>query len=341
MNATDTKPARKTFLSSDTPLVSVVVPMYNEINNICGCLDSLLEQKYPGEKIEICVVDGESTDGSRQIVENYSRKSSDIRLLSNPDRLTAKSLNIGAKAAKGEVIIILGAHSRVKEDFISNNIRYMLEKAVPCVGGTQFNTGKTYVQQSIGSAMASPFGIMSAPYRYKRKAGYVDTVVYAAYHRSLFEEVGYFDEDVIISEDAEFNWRIRKAGHNIFFSPDIISYYLPRSSLSRLAGQFFRYGMLRVNVVKKHIDALRVLHLIPAAFVFLLAGTGILSFFDGYFRSVFVILWIAYGVYLLMATASATLRSGLKYLPVLPLAFMAMQLCFGAGFLVGLFRSRH
>jgi len=325
-------------LSSEQPLVSVVIPMFNESRNIGACLDSILRQDYPLDKIEICVVDGQSTDGSAEIVQQYAQRHSNIRLLRNPDRITPKALNIGARAARGEVIIILGAHTQVKRDFISKNVRYLWRKKVPCVGGTQINLGETYVQRAIGHAMASPFGITSAPYRYRRKAGFVDTVVYAAYHRKLFDVIGYFDEKKLIAEDAEFNWRIRKAGYRIFFTPEIVSYYIPRKNLLRLARQFFRYGILRVNVVKKHLDALKFLHVIPPLFVFLLGLSGIFSLFWTKIRPIFFLLVVLYGLYLLVASLVTAARTGWKYLPVLPVAFMTMQLSFGAGFLIGLLK---
>ena len=331
----------KNLLSSEQPLVSVVIPMFNERDNISVCLASLFAQDYPANKIEICVVDGASTDGSDEIVQEYAIAHPNMKLLSNPDRITPRGLNIGIKAASGEVVVILGAHTKVEQDFITKNIRYMRQQSVPCVGGTQINLGETYVQQAIGYAMGSPFGIMSAPYRYRKNAGFVDTVVYAAYHRSLFDEVGYFEEEKSISEDAELNWRIRKAGHKIYFSPEIVSYYLPRKNLLRLGKQFFRYGIFRVNVVKKHIDALKLLHLIPPMFVLSLLVTGIFSFFSASMKPFFMALLLLYVLFLTVATLTTASRSGWKHLPVLPLAFMMMQLSFGFGFWVGLFKSRH
>jgi GT2 family glycosyltransferase len=324
---------------SEQPIVSVVIPMFNEKDNILSCLESLKNQDYPYEKIEACVVDGASTDESPNLIREYSKTNSNVKLLSNPDRITPKGLNIGVKAATGEIIIILGAHTKVKKDFISKNIEYIKKQSVLCVGGTQINKGDTYIQQAIGHAMGSPFGIMSAPYRFQKNPGFVDTVVYAAYHRSLFDELGYFDEEKIISEDAEFNWRIRKAGHKIYYSPDIVSYYYPRKNLGRLARQFFQYGIFRINVVKKHWDALKILHLIPAMFVFLLGFTGVFSFFNPWFRGLFFILLLMYGIYLFIASISSIMKSNLKYLPALPIAFITMQLSFGAGFLVGLFKT--
>ncbi|HDZ10934.1 MAG TPA: glycosyltransferase family 2 protein [Bacteroidetes bacterium] len=323
----------------DVPLVTFVIPMYNEEKNITKCLDSILAQDYPGDKIEVLVIDGYSTDQSRSKVIHCAKKHPNIKLLNNPYRKTPKSLNIGAQNASGDVVIILGAHTRIKKDFVSQNIAYMKMKKVKCVGGTQINTGDSYIQQAIGHTMSSIFGIMSAPYRYRKRESYVDTVVYAAYHRSLFDEIGYFDEETVISEDAEFNWRIRKAGYKIYFTPKIVSHYYPRPNLRKLMRQFFRYGILRVNVVKKHLDAIKFLHLIPATFVFLLTLTGIFSLFFHSAFPVFEGLIVVYGIFLVIASLYTGFRYGLKYLPVFPFVFAAMQISFGFGFLVGLFKS--
>jgi len=322
-----------------TPLVSFVIPMYNESQNITGCLDAILTQDYPQDKIEILVVDGMSSDGSREKVLAYVNNHQNIRLLDNPDRLTPKGLNIGVKHARGEVIIILGAHTKIKRDFVRLNIHYMQEKGVPCVGGTQINIGKTYIQQAIGHVMGSPFGITSAPYRYRRRECFVDTVVYAAYKRELFDEVGYFDEDCMVSEDAEFNWRVRKAGHRIFYSPRIVTYYVPRENLPKLIKQFFRYGILRVNVFKKHVDAIRFLHLVPSIFIVAALGTGFGALFSKTALWAFLSLISLYGFFVIIASISTSFRHGWRFLPVFPFIFMALHFSWGLGFLAGLFKS--
>ena len=96
--------------------VSVVIPMYNEIRTIDRCIGSILRQDYPQEHIEIVIVDGGSQDGCRERVLDLANVHPNIRLLENPDRRTAKSLNIGIKSANGDVVIILGAHTETKND---------------------------------------------------------------------------------------------------------------------------------------------------------------------------------------------------------------------------------
>lgn len=326
--------------NSSLPTVSIVIPMLNEKDFIERCISSVLQQDYPQQNIDIVVVDGMSQDGSREKVLDIARRHPNVRLLDNPARRTPNALNIGIKNARGQVVIILGAHTTIKQDFLRFNIHYMQQLDVKCVGGTQINVGDTYIQQAIGHAMGSPFGIPSAPYRFHKKKRFVDTVVYAAYARELFDKIGYFDEELHISEDAELNWRIRKAGYKIFYTPEIVSYYYPRRNIKKLIRQFFNYGILRVNVIKKHRDAIKPIHLIPPAF---LLATIILTLLSLFHAAPFIVLkemWIIYFLYLIAASIITGLRSKqFKYIVVLPIIFMAMHLSWGAGFLVGLFKK--
>ncbi|HOT95765.1 MAG TPA: glycosyltransferase family 2 protein [bacterium] len=325
---------------TELPLVSIIIPMLNEAGAIGRCIHSILAQSYPGDRIEVLVVDGLSTDGSREEVQALAAAHANIRLLDNPQKRTPRSLNIGVRNSRGKVVIILGAHTRIDPEFVALNIRYMREMRVKCTGGTQINTGDTYWQRAIGLGMGSRFGIPSAPYRYDKRKRFVDTVVYAAYARELFDEVGYFDEELHISEDAELNWRIRKAGHQIYFTPEIISYYYPRATLRRLWRQFFNYGILRVNVIKKHPDAVKAVHLVPPAFVLATLLFGVLAVFRPAAAWALALLWGLYLVYLLVA-AITTCREEHHFaaLPALPPVFMTMQIGWGLGFWAGLFKT--
>ena len=111
--------------------------MYNESESIEKCIASILAQDYPQQLIEIVVVDGDSNDGSKEKVLSHANKHSNIHLYNNPKRRTPSSLNIGIKNSKGDVIIILGAHTRLKSDFVRQNILHMEKMNVKCTGGTQ------------------------------------------------------------------------------------------------------------------------------------------------------------------------------------------------------------
>ncbi len=327
-------------VTEELPLVSVVIPMLNEAANIRRCVESILEQTYPTDRLEVVVVDGISEDGSRDILAELSATYDNVSFYDNPLRVTPRALNIGIQNARGEVIIILGAHTKINPDFIERNIHYMLTRGEVCTGGTQINVGDTWLQQAIGVGMASKFGIPTAPYRYETKPRYVDTVVYAAYRRELLQEVGLFDEDLHIAEDAELNWRIRQAGHKIFFSPEIVSYYYPRPTLGKLFKQFFNYGLMRINVVKKHADAFKLLHLVPALAVLGGITLAALSFVNIIFLYVLLAAAGLYGAGILLGAVIEAKRTRWSYLPALPLVFFTLHAGFGIGFIIGLFKSQ-
>jgi cellulose synthase/poly-beta-1,6-N-acetylglucosamine synthase-like glycosyltransferase len=330
-------------MSSETKKLfsfSIIIPTYNEQDYIANCIDSILNQNYDKERLEIVIVDGNSSDHTLSIIREYQQKNQCIKLKENPGRRTPQSLNIGIKGSKGDVVVILGAHTTLDKDFIFYNNKYLNELNVKVTGGTQINKGLNFMQHLIGLAMENPFAMASAPYRWSKKEQFVDTVVYAAYKRELFDEIGFFEENFTISEDAEFNWRIRKAGYKIFFSPKIKSYYYPRKNLKKFIYQMFRYGILRVNVLKKHLSAFKFSHIIPPLFVICLIVLFMLMVISKISPVYFLIFIIGYFVMNVIGTIYKSSKENTLYLFVLPLIIFLMHFSWGLGFIAGLILPR-
>jgi cellulose synthase/poly-beta-1,6-N-acetylglucosamine synthase-like glycosyltransferase len=315
---------------------SIIIPTYNEQENIINCINSILNQNYDLNLVEIIIVDGHSSDQTILKIKEYRQKFPNITLLENPVRKTPISLNIGIRNSKGEVIIILGAHASIDPDFIFYNNKYLNEKNLKVTGGTQINVGFTFVQKAIAIAMENPFGMGSAPYRWSKKEQFVDTVVYAAYKKELFEEIGYFEESFAISEDAELNWRIRKAGYNIFFSPNIKSYYHPRRTIPKFVQQMFRYGILRVHMFKKHKSAVKITHLIPPSFVLSLIILLLLTL-SSIINPIFLVgVLIFYFMVNITSILIKITKENLKYVPLVSLVVFLLHFSWGLGFITGL-----
>ena len=319
---------------------SIVIPTFNEQENISKCLDSIINQNYDNNLIDIIIVDGHSSDATVSKVNHYQEKFSNITLIENPIRKTPTSLNIGIKKSKGEVIVILGAHASLDPDFLFFNNKYLNEKNVKVTGGTQINIGFNFVQKAIALAMENPFGMGSAPYRWSRKEQFVDTVVYAAYKRELFDEIGYFEEKFAISEDSELNWRIRRAGYKIFFSPNIKSYYHPRRTVSKFVQQMFRYGILRVHMFKKHKSAVKITHMIPPSFVVTLMIILFLTLFSVLNPIFLFAILLCYFLVNLLSVLLKISRENLHLIPLISFVIFLLHFSWGLGFIVGLFLPR-
>ena len=319
---------------------SIVIPCYNEEDHISFCLDSILDQNYNIDLIEIVIVDGLSTDRTQQIIKQYQKTYSNIKFYTNPDRKTPQSLNIGIKNSNSDVIVILGAHTRIQNDFIYYNNKFLNEKNIEVCGGTQINKGLTYIQNAIGISMSLPFAMASASYRWSKREQFVDTVVYAAYKKRLFDKIGYFEEDFTISEDAELNWRIRKAGYKIFYSPRIISYYYPRKSIFKFIKQMFRYGILRVNVLKKHLDSIKIVHLVPPIFVISIIILALLALGNIIESKILIFFSLFYFFVNLLFSVLTLSSKKIMFLPIVPLLTFLMHFFWGLGFIVGLLLPR-
>jgi GT2 family glycosyltransferase len=324
--------------SGDTPFVSVVIPMYNERAYIGECLDSLIRQDYPAGHFEMLVLDGISGDGSRDIVLELARKHDFIDLLDNPGRITAAGMNIGIQNARGDVIIILGAHSFVAGDFISQNVAYLFKMGAACVGGPIHSIAQSFLGQTISLAMSSPFGVGNALFRYSQKEQYVDTVAFGAYRRQVFDEIGLFDETLVYNEDDEFNYRLRKRGGMIFLTPAIKSFYHTRISLRKLWKQYFRYGQGKVRVIQRHPETTMIRHFVPFTLVSTLLASGLLGTLNPIFLWLFLSVLSSYLTASFLCSLRISARNGWKHLPVLPAAFACLHFGYGMGFFAGLLR---
>src|SRR5262249_9729440 len=197
------------------PRVSVVLAMRDEAPYLRRCLDSLACQTYPHDRIEVLAVDGGSRDGSAAIARAFAGVSPLVRVLDNPRRVTPAGFNTGIRAARGEVIVILGARAAVAPDFIAESVAALERTRADAAGGVVHSSaadGAGAIARAIALALRSPFGVGDARYRYTTREGETDTVNYGAYRRDVFTRVGLFNESLSWVEDDEFNYRVRAAG---------------------------------------------------------------------------------------------------------------------------------
>lgn len=325
-------------MNEDYPFVSIIIPMRDEERFIARCLQAVLDQDYPKDRTEILVMDGRSKDRSREVVTGFIVKYPMIRLLDNP-RLTAPAaINLGIKAARGDVIIRVDGHCLLEPDYVSQCVKHLRRTGADNVGGLMQAVGQGYGGQAIALAINSFFGSGGSKFHYSSKEQYVDTVYLGAFPRHVFDRVGLFNERLIRNQDYELNYRIRAAGGKIFLSPAIKSYYYGRSSLPDLWHQYFQYGFWKLEMLQLYPRSIQPRHLAAPLFVFTLFASGLLGLLH---RGVLLIFLLAVASYLAASFSSSLLiagRKGWRYFPIVPVVFAVIHLSWGSGFLWGLVR---
>ena len=278
---------------SNTIETSVVIPVLNEKNYIKDCLRTIIKQDYPKENLEVLFVDGNSTDGTRQILKSATEQYSWIRLLDNKRKIIPSAMNIGILAAKGIYIVRMDAHTQYSFDYISKCIETIKKTNADNVGGPVIAKGKTKTQRAVAAAYYSIFALGGGDQYKENYEGEVDTVFLGCYKREYAISIGLYDENMPRNEDDEFNYRIIKNKGRVYMTPSIRTEYYPRDSIIALAKQYYYYGEGKPTVLKKHGKPARFRQIVPSLFVVFLLLGGI-----GSFLSIFIRVWYICGLLL-------------------------------------------
>jgi len=322
------------------PWVSIIIPCRNEEKFIGKCLNSIINNDYSKESLEILVIDGMSEDKTKEIVEKYTKQYLYIKILENPNKFTPFGLNIGVKNARGDIIIRMDAHSTYEKDYISKCIKYLNQYNADNVGGIWKIMPRTHtlINKAIVFASSSIFGAGDAYYRrgYSRGPKWVDTVFGGCYKKEVFEKIGLFNENLIRSQDMEFNLRLKRAGGKILLVPDIISYYYPKSNLKDFFRHNFSDGIWTTYPLKFGIRIFSWRHLVPLFFVSSLILSLFFSFFFWQARLFFDLIFGSYVFLSLFFSVKISFKKGFQYLFLMPIVFATRHFGYGLGSIWGI-----
>lgn len=192
--------------------ISVITITYNSAKTLPRALESVQSQKY--DDIEHIIVDGASTDGTREIVEAYAAKHRNVRWISEKDKGIYNALNKGIHLATGDVIGFLHSDDVLKNaDSIGHIAAVFANKSVEVVyGDLQYCRGKKVIRRWVSNAFecnSLKYGWMPPhPTMYVRK--------------EVYEQVGEYDEWFHISADYDMILRIFSAGYKTHYLPEVL-----------------------------------------------------------------------------------------------------------------------
>jgi succinoglycan biosynthesis protein ExoA len=322
----------------DWPAVSVIMPVLDEERHLAAAVTGVLNQEYRGE-LELVLALGPSRDGTDEIATALAAGDSRIRLVENPSGRTPDALNAAIKAARHDLIVRVDGHGVLSPGYIRVAVDEIRRTGAANVGGIMRAVGETDFECAVATAMTSRFGIGAAPFHLGGPAGPADSVYLGVFRREVLDRLGGYDEHFARAQDWELNHRIRASGETVWFTPDLVVTYRPRSGLRALAGQFFRTGQWRREVIRRH-PGTATLRYVAAPMVTASVGAGA---FAGVLSALGGPRWLALGWLAPAGYLAGTVSVGLiegRQLPWrsrawLPAVLAVMHLTWGAGFMVG------
>jgi len=225
--------------------VSVVIPARNEASCIGRCVESVLGQDFPRDEVEVIVVDNRSTDATSSVAHQYA-----VRVVEELRRGVAKARNAGIRAARGEVVVFLDADCVAKPGWLRELLSGSDDERIGCF---------------VGDILPMPDeGLISDFFHDRRLISQEALLSHSppvaaganiAYRKSVFEEIGYFDETFVAGEDGDLFWRLVKSERfNIRFQRRAVVFHPHPSSLSMLLRRTRLEGRGLAQFRLKHRD---------------------------------------------------------------------------------------
>lgn len=319
--------------------VSLCVVAYNEEKFLPNLLTDLNNQTYSHELTEIVLVDGNSSDSTKQIMIDFAEKNDSfygVQVLDNPQRIQAAGWNVAIKNAKSDVIIRIDAHTHIPAEFTEKNMK-LQERGEYVTGGVRpcVIDEPTAWKETLLEVENSMFGSSVSKGRSSAKSGYVKSMFHAAYRKEVFDKAGVFNTELLRTEDNEMHYRIRKAGYKLYFDPDIVSYQYARSDFKKMIKQKYGNGYWIGRTLGVCPGCISLFHLVPLAFVIGILLTTMLALC--FFWQWAAVMWGAYLLFCLTGTACTIInKKANKWTFLMPVLFLFMHVSYGVGTFVGI-----
>ncbi|MCD1258460.1 glycosyltransferase family 2 protein [Paenibacillus athensensis] len=217
------------------PLVSVVIPNYNYAKTLPRCLDSLMQQTY--QPLEIIVVDDGSTDNSVEIIQKYPCK-----LIRTQNKGVSSARNTGVAESAGEIVFFLDSDVALFEDAIANTVdAFRKDETLGSVCGI-------YAKEALFTdSLFEEYRTLQGYYWRKSSEGYVTAGFFSlgAVKKSVFIELGGFNENLNNSEDIEFGHRLN-INYRLLLTSTVMGYHDDEHEFKRLARKMHERARQRV-----------------------------------------------------------------------------------------------
>ncbi len=255
----------------------IVIPTFNEEANIGTLLDHITRTN--SSEIKIIVVDGLSTDRTRELVLEKQEEHPNIQLLTNPNRTQSWAVNLAVSefGESADYFIRVDAHAAYPDDYFISLMSEANKMDADSVVVSMITKGQGFIQSSNAIAQNSKLGNGGSAHRSLANGKWVDHGHHALFKVKAFQKVGGYDVTFRANEDAELDHRLNKAGFKIWLTAETSLDYFPRKTFSSLFKQYLNYGRGRAMNITKHRVIPKIRQMLPLA-IFPIVLLSALSF---------------------------------------------------------------
>lgn len=314
------------------PPVTIILPVFNEVETIDRTLTSLVGQDYEGA-LDLIVADGGSTDGTREKLERWADTTPNVIVIDNDRRGQSYGLNAAAEASDAPFLVRSDGHTHYAPDYVRQSVNTVIETGA-AAGGRMNPVGTNPFGRAVAAAMNSRLTMGPARFHHANRREVVDTVYLGAFPREDFLDLGGFRAFPSgAAEDADFYHRWNRTGRTVVVDPVIHSEYTPRQDPGALWSQYYRYGLGKSEMlwINGRLPSSRPLA--PAILVVGLTSTGVAGMITKKWWPFFLALasWLT-------VVGTVAIRSRESMVRVMAAA-MIMHTSYGFGVLQGLVRG--
>ena len=333
-------------MGATEPWLATVLPVLNEEDDIESCLQSLIDQSLPANEHTIFVLDGGSTDATKEIVQKICdgldpSQHPSIRFLENPGRFVPHARNLAMRHLPDSITHLLEFNGHIE---IERNHLVLMKEAwsrlqskhdrlagLGCrVAGNDSTTNA--VESIIDATLSNPLGGGTGQFAQFHEEGKTNVPAFALHLRSALEDVGGWDESFLTSQDSDLSMRLIKAGYVLCRTPYAVAKMRRRTSFRSWFLMSHRYGFWRTKVLLKHPRRLVIRELMP---LFGLIATSLLFLFNPMWSMMLI---GTYGAVLLLSGLFCG-KKGPSHIFGVPFCLLILHTGFTIGLVDGLIRK--
>ena len=309
--------------------VAVVLPVKDGAAYLPDCLAHVREQTH--QPVELIIVVAPSSDETREMALELGEEGASI--LDNQAGDRGSAINRALEVTDADAIAMVDAQALLAADYLETAITVLQQSKAAVVGGPMRPVGRGPVGEAMAACLGSPFAIGDSQFHFSGGARDADSVYLGVFRAEVFRAVGRYNPALLRTEDDDMNARVRQHGFRIHLDPAIRSDYRCRGDLRSIWRQYFGYGFWKVALLAVRPTALRIRHLIPAAFVVAVVVSAVVSLLTGLPAfGALAAAWLLASVVFAYVAPARSVRGRMLF----PVVAFTIHLAYGSGFLLGL-----